>query len=206
MKKDAQTIYRQRIAAALLCPLALLTALLNGGLLPLKRSYDDAVAAIDQLARKIAPARETIDRSLVLAKEEELLDRKLVRVLKAGAYLAEDIFMHLNLEIYDDARQAKLDIAQLKTRTIAAENWMGGTRAGFHLRPFGIFVDARGSFNEIRQFLELLEKNNPFAAVSSLTIRKMSPEDTEYRLEMTAEWPVLTEKFLTEVKPTISGL
>ena len=200
---DAQTQYRRKLIAAWLCPLALLVAAWNAGLQPLKRAYSKVSAEILKLDRSLQPARAAYSGAAALGNEEFSLDTKLVPLLTENIRHEDDIYMMLNLKLYDYARQSGLEVNSLERGFPAAANWIDKSRTGFNFKPFQVIIDARGEYVQICKFSELIENDNVFSTAAEVVLRTRDMKDYDVLLKI--DWPILTKYARDEVVPTIKG-
>jgi len=197
MKNTVDKTCKRKIFASVIVPVSLLAILVNACLLPLKRVHDRNVLELKELNEKISPAKEVAGRAPLLLQQELDLSRKLNAVFPF--ILSPDTaYTDLNLKTYDFARKIGLDLRSVNHHPSPAESWMNSARACYFCRPFSLNMTAQGRLEQIYQFVGLIEKDNPFAAVSEMALRLRDPSMAVFYMELVVDWPVFSERSIHE--------
>ncbi len=146
----------------------------------------------EKLLNQIREAERLLARETELRMNLEKNRQELTRAYQDILPTHSDAMLWFQERIYRPARLVGVSIASIAERRLTTPSWVtprGDETPTRNLAPYGVVVNLTTGFNDLKQFVALLEEENPYVSLSQLTV-SANPRAPEYhRIAVTFEWP-----------------
>lgn len=202
---DPRKVMRSRIRLAILMPLAVLTILCRMVLFPLLERNEAVRSGFEILNEKLQTARPVLDAAPQSVEEELRLNPRLNKILQLYVFESEDQLTEVNLKLDDFARTSGMSILSIRPTKLTAGTWMENREKGYAFKPLCVTVNGAGNYDQIHRFIGLVERDNPFATLSQVSIYGIKEDPNDLTTALQIEWPMWTELGRTEYLPLMKN-
>ena len=206
---------RDLLVIQLVAGVGLVAAAVVFGVRPFLAGRQARAEALHQLEGQIAEAERLVKRDAALESERAEIARALTDALHSQLPPEDNPFLWATTRIYDFARRSHLTVESVnevvftppewirkaepkkKARGAADDGEAGPEAPGpekkspFYRRfaPFRVQLALQGDFRDLVVFLRLLEDDNPWMAIPTMTVNSDDLKPAVQIIHMELEWP-----------------
>ncbi len=183
--------------------------LIFGGLyflvLPLKQRWQGEVEELETLTSQIERAKSLIERESD-AHEVLMARRETMRMISSRMIPPrENTFVWATELAYDYGRRLGLKIDSINEVSQRVMSWdRRGSDSDRHFVPYQIRIDLRCSYAELRDFIALIQRDNPYASISELSIVNQPTAPETHRISINVLWPIPKQSARRSIDQIIS--
>ena len=150
-------------------------------------SITEAKLELDGLAGKV----ESADRAL--AKQAQVRKEFAESMVVLKEYLRDappkqNYYSWATETIHAKAWQSNLEIDAIDEQSLPGSSPSGGTGKALNLEPYSLRIAAHGGYEDLKQFLTLMEKDHPLSRVVVVDVSTGSDPEI-HSVQLVVEWP-----------------
>lgn len=156
---------------------------------PFLDSWGAAAARAEELQLKLDAVDVMFSREGMVRNGLEDASAMLQEVTREHIPRPEDALSWATRTIYGHARDVGIEMHWIKEEPVGtgSSSLWKSSRA---FAPYKVRVAATGSYEQFLQFLAAIEKNNPYACISGVTVTGQ-PQNVEiHKITLIVEWPM----------------